>query len=315
MSPWRLSSVKVLLTIPLLLLVSTSRSLSSPTILESIDQIEISFESSNYTLYGKIYYPSQKSETYPGIVFCEGFAGYVDAYTWMPKYLAEEGYVVLIFDFPGQGKSEGIFPINGIMFPFINLYVRFGVMVETPFQYLLGRWTQATSDALTYLMEESPVNHLVNTTSIGLIGHSLGALCVTKTAVQDDRVKCLIALTHTNPLLVESVAVPFQLQGGTFDLGYFSIPLLLTGYNKANSPKELIIIKHGTHEGFTSVWGPFCPCPSWQKEMSLHYAIGWLDYFLKNDQEAYEIITTPYGQLSSLIRSRYNFGEGNQFLT
>jgi len=70
-----------------------------------INQINISFESSNYTLYGEIYYPSNGSGTYPGIVFCEGLGGYVNAYNWIPKALAEDGYVSLIFDFPCQVKS------------------------------------------------------------------------------------------------------------------------------------------------------------------------------------------------------------------
>ncbi|UCD13307.1 MAG: hypothetical protein JSW60_07045, partial [Thermoplasmatales archaeon] len=40
--------------------------------LSSFKQINITFESCNYTLYGEIYYPSNDTEIYPGIVFCEG---------------------------------------------------------------------------------------------------------------------------------------------------------------------------------------------------------------------------------------------------
>jgi len=282
--------------------------------LSSISQINVTFESSNYRLYGEIYYPSNESAIYPGIIFCEGFAGFVEAYSWLPKALAEEGYVVLIFDFPGQGKSEGFFSSHGIHLPFLNLYIRLGVKIETPIQYLSGNWIKATSDALTYLIEESPVQHITNSSCIGFIGHSLGAIAVTKTATIDDRVDCIVIYTHTNPLILENINVPIQFQGGTSDIGFFSMPILSLGYLKANTPKESIMIKQGTHTGFTTSGGPFCRCPEWQKDICLHYTIGWLDYFLKNKPDAYDIITTGVDNLSKVIKSKYNFGDGDHFL-
>jgi len=307
-------SIIFLLIIPSIQLTASEISIPIDEEVASIEQISINFNSSNYTLYGEIYYPSNESAMYPGIIFCEGFAGFVEAYNWLPKALAEEGYVVLIFDFPGQGKSEGFFSSHGIHLPFLNLYIRLGVKLETPIQYLLGNWVEATSDALTYLIEESPVQHITNSSCIGFIGHSLGAITVTKTATIDDRVDCIVIYTHTNPLIVEDINVPIQFQGGTSDIGYFSMPILSLGYSKANTPKELIMIKQGTHTGFTTSWGPFCLCPKWQKDICIHYTTGWLDYFLKNKPEAYDIITTGDENLSRVIKSRYNLGDGERIL-
>ena len=281
---------------------------------DDIEMTIVTFKSNNYTLYGEIYYPSQASETYPGIVFCEGLGAYVSAYSWIPKALAKEGYVVLIYDPPGQGKSEGIFPGGGISIPILNLYLRFGTFLETTYHYLNHDDVDALEDALTYLLSESPVKDIVNKSSIGFIGHSLGGITVTDAAAQDSRVKAVVALSHGNCLIIDKINVPIQFQGGGFDLPLFSVPIMRRCYSKANTPKELVMIEHGTHIGFTTAFGPLCLCPRWQKDIIIHYAVGWFDYFLKNKSEAYGIITTGVDHLSRVFRSKYNFGDGEHLL-
>lgn len=280
----------------------------------SINQINISFESSDFLLYGEIYYPSNFTGICPGIVFCEGDGGYISAYDWIPKALAEEGYVALIFDFPGQGKSEGILPMWTLSFKILNIYLRFSFLIETPIHYALRRLTAATSDALTFLIEESPVKSMVDNTTIGLIGHSLGGITVTETAIIDKRVDAVVSLSQGNPRIINKLDVPIQFQGGCFDIGTWSIPIISRCYKKANSPKELIAIQGGTHFGFSTAFGALCPCPKWQKDICLRYAIGWFDYFLKNKTDAYDKITTGTNHLSMFIKSKYNFGEGDFIL-
>jgi predicted dienelactone hydrolase len=276
-----------------------------------INQINISFISSEYTLYGEIYYPSNFSRRYPGIVFCEGDGGYVSAYNWIPKALAEAGYVAIIFDFPGQGKSEGIFPNWSLNIPLLNIYLRYSFLIETPIHYALRNLVTATSDALTYLIEESSVKNLVNNSSIGLIGHSLGGITVTESAIIDDRIDAVVALSQGNPRIIKKIEIPIQFQGGCFDIFTWSIPIVTQCYKKANTPKELIVIQGGTHFGFSTALGPLCPCPRWQKDIILRYSIGWFDYFLKNKTDAYNVITTGTDHLSRFIKSKYNFGEGD----
>lgn len=282
---------------------------------EGFSQINISFESNNYRLYGEIYFPNNLSRTYPAVVFCEGMGGYVDAYSWIPKALAEEGYVTMIFDFPGQGKSDGILPFKAINISFLNIFFRYTYFLETPIHYFLRNWATATSDALTFLLEKSPVNNIINNSTVGLIGHSLGGITVTEVASIDDRVDAVVALSQGNPLIIKKIKVPIQFQGGCFDLTTYSIPIISRCYKKADSPKELIAIQFATHIGFSTAFGPFCPCPKWQKDICLRYAIGWFDYFLKNKTDAYDTITTGVNHLSKFVKSRYNFGEGEHFLT
>lgn len=280
----------------------------------NIKNINITFESENYTLYGQIFYPSE-SGLYPGIVFCEGLAGYSEAYNWIPKALAEQGYVALFFDFPGQGRSEGIFGNRSISIPFLNFYLRFSAFLEPCFHYFRGDFVIVTMDAITYLTNESPVRNLVDSEKLGLIGHSLGSVIVTETAAQDSRVKTVVALSVGNNLLIDKINVPIQFQGGGLDIPIVGLPIiLLRCYSKANTPKELIMIKHGTHIGFTSAFGKLCLCPRWQKEICLKYVTGWFDYFLKNKSEAYDNITNGGDHLSKILRSRYNFGYGEHIL-
>ncbi len=281
--------------------------------LSSINFMYVYFQSGKYNLYGEIFYPSNESQIYPGIIFCEGFSGYATPYRWIPETLAKEGYVVMIFDFPGQGKSEGIFPIpyHSIRFYF-GIYLRFTALVEIPIYEWTSVLVKATSDAITYLAEESPLQHLVNKSNIGLIGHSLGGKIVTSTASQDNRVDAVVSLSQSDPISISirNISVPIQFQCGTFDLLTRSIPNVLYCYHKAHSPKELIAIEHGTHTGFVNL-----PYPRWQKDICFRYTVGWFDYFLKNKQEAFKTITTGTNHLSKFIRSRYNFGEGDRFLT
>jgi dienelactone hydrolase len=155
---------------------------------------------------------------------------------------------------------------------------------------------------------------LIDNSTIGLIGHSLGGITVTETAAFDDRIDAVVALSQGNPLIIKKLNVPIQFQGGCFDLGTYSIPIISQCYKKASSPKELIAIQSGTHVGFSTALNQLNPCPPWQKEICLKYAIGWFDYFLKNNTDAYEIITSGTPHLSKIIKSRYDLGDGEQIL-
>ena len=118
---------------------------------EEISQINITFNSSGYELYAEIYYPINESKTYPAVVFCEGLGGYIEAYNWIPKALAEKDYVTMVFDPPGQGISEGLLPIRSYSIPFLNLYVRSFSTFEAVVHYFSREWVKSTSDAIRVL--------------------------------------------------------------------------------------------------------------------------------------------------------------------
>lgn len=70
----------------------------------------------------------------------------------------------------------------------------------------------------------------------------------------------------------------------------------------------------GTHLSFMNKLYPFCLIPKWQKEIIMHYSLAWFNYYLKNDENAYQDITNGYDNLSKLVKSRYNMGEGEKYL-
>jgi dienelactone hydrolase len=257
--------------------IKTNENILFVTNVSDIYQINLTFESCGYSLYAELYYPKNTSGFIPGIVFCEGGAGYVSAYNWIAKTIAKEGYVVLIFDYPGQGKSEGILPKMAVNFPKLNIYLRFGVLLEAKVHFICGNWVKATEDAISYLTNDSPIRDLINQSNLGLIGHSFGGKAVTGSVAQDHRIKAIVALSHASKRLVDNISIPIQFQCGDLDIRSKSIPSIINCYNKANIPKELIVISGGTHLGFTTTFNCLCPCPSWQKNICIKYAVGWFD--------------------------------------
>lgn len=280
----------------------------------SFNMINISFISCNLSIYSEIYYPTDETQKYPGLIFIEGYSSCIEYYKWIPEKLAENGYITLIFDLPGQGKSEGIFPDITLKFDKLKYYPRYLSLIETPMHYFKGECKKVTKDALSYLLNESPVKHMINKSSIGFIGHSLGGIIALDTLLEDKRPKAVIILSNGNPINIDKIEIPIQFQGGDMDIFFQSIPILLRCYKKSNYPKELIVISMGTHLSFMNKLYPFCLIPKWQKEIIIHYSIAWFNYYLKNDENAYQNITNGYNNLSKIVKSRYNMGEGEKYL-
>lgn len=292
------------------------RTIKNQQNLEKINQINTTFRSGKYNLYAEIYHPLDDTRTYPCIVFCEGFPAYVSAYNWIPKALAEKGYVVIIYDPPGLGQSEGDFPfIFNITFPKLNLYFRFGSFLSQWPHYIKQDYTKAASDALTYILNNSNVKDIVDETSIGIIGHSFGGIVATQVILKDERFDTVIALSHGNSFITNKLNKPILFICGGFDFGVKSIPNTLLSYARSNPSKELIMIQLGTHLGFTTVFNKLCPCPSWQKDIIIRYIVGWFDYFLKNKTSGYEVITTGTNHLSKIFESKYDFGDGEHIIS
>lgn len=68
---------------------------------------DLSFQSGNLKLNGTIFYPPIKKKKYPAILFVHGWTSKKERNYQYAAGLSQLGYVCLLFDMRGHGKSEG----------------------------------------------------------------------------------------------------------------------------------------------------------------------------------------------------------------
>jgi hypothetical protein len=136
----------------------------------------VQFESSGATLYANLYYPSKSiafQEKKPLIIYCHGMGSKRDFDLRIPIELSKRGFFLASLDYQGHGESGGninnIDPTTGI-----------------------PALAQDCSKLLDKL-ETMPFYKQVNTTQIGLIGHSLGGMVVLMNQALDPRFKVTVA--------------------------------------------------------------------------------------------------------------------------
>jgi dienelactone hydrolase len=262
-----------------------------------VGMVEVIYEESDGRIVpGRIYFPLGPTKKHPAVVWSDGWTGKRVAHYGNLKELAEHGYVAMIFKTTEQEtRYQGI--VKG----------------------MAGVWARDMEDAITYLVEESPVKGLVDESKIGVVGHSLGGITASKVAAEDPRVKAAVILSCTDLSKLSDVHIPIQIQTADFDFG----GLLTTienapSYILANPSKQLIVIQAGTHD-FAALPADEFPGwliergkPPWQNKISLHYLLAWFDYFLNEEESARDRIITPTEHLSKRWCSKYDLGEGEQ---
>jgi predicted dienelactone hydrolase len=121
----------------------------------------VQFESSGATLYANLYYPTKPlefQEKRPLIIYCHGMGGKRDFDLRITIEFTKRGFYVAALDYQGHGESEG--SINNID--------------QTTGIPALAQDCSRLLDKL----ETMPFYSNVNTSQIGLIGHSLGGMVV-----------------------------------------------------------------------------------------------------------------------------------------
>lgn len=272
---------------------------SKPVEYEKVRRMDVKFRNRDgYMLAGRLYWPKDTADVYPGIVYCEGTFSWRDLYHWMGMHLARNGYVVLVFDPGGQGDSNG----RGLGDHWLK-------------HYLPPGWEFDVYDAITYLTEHSPIKELVDKEKIGTIGHSRGSMAVAEEQVFDERVKACVEVSMTDYFSSSKSRVPTQIQTADFDLligGYLNLLL----YTVTNPPKQIIVVEGGSHNGFctrkeegaeTGIYN-WPMSPGWQHEISGYYALAWFDYYLKGEKSARTRITTSLKHLSKIYPSKCELG-------
>jgi pimeloyl-ACP methyl ester carboxylesterase len=258
--------------------------------------VPVHFASANgeETLYGEILLPRRgavppRVGAFPVIVALEGLQGNIGMYRWWHVLFADAGYIVLAFDFTGQGMSTGSDD-------------------DTEATRVAD-----TSRALDYLLQESPVRNFINTQQIGLIGHSMGAITTLEVQDRDPRFRAAIAAA---PISEDSSdfaysAIPIMLQTGDHDGPIAPIPfvnpqVVRPVYDKLESDKALIVAEAASHAQHTNY--PIVPTPTWSREIAGIYSLAWMDYYLRGDVAALPLLRASHPHLSSLHGSEVLIG-------
>lgn len=178
----------------------------------------VKFESSGAILYANLYHPSniiKFQEKHPLIIFCHGIASKRDFDLRIPIEFAKRGFYVASLDYQGHGESGGninnIDPITGIP--------------------ALAQDCSRLLDKLETLAFYSNIN----SSQIGLIGHSLGGMVVLMNQALDPRFIVTVALAP----LVNFIPPKFGFVYSEEFIDYIPVNLL----NEENT-QNLLIIMH-----------------------------------------------------------------------
>jgi len=136
----------------------------------------IDFQSASATLYANLYFPSKNlefQEERPLLIYCHGIGSQRDFDLRIPIEFSKRGFYVAALDYHGHGESGGnILDID----PITNI----------------PALAQDCSKLLDKL-ETLPFYSNVNTSQIGLIGHSLGGFVVLMNQALDPRFNITVA--------------------------------------------------------------------------------------------------------------------------
>ncbi len=263
---------------------------------EAVALIPVEFANRYGTrLYGEVVLPQRAqvpptAGPFPVIVVLEGLNTNLAMYRWWHQAYADAGYLVFAFDFSGQGHSD----TEGSGDPGNNI--------------------EEAQDAITWLLESSPVRSVVDAGRIGVVGHSQGAIATMGVQAVEPRVGAAVAAApiSENSAPFSSNPIPVMIQTGDHDGPIAPIPFLNPAvvrpvYDKLEQDRAFIVAEASSHAQHTNY--PLLPTASWGLEVAALYSVAWMDYHLRGDRKAAEVLTTPHPHLSWLWESEVQLGE------
>lgn len=258
----------------------------------------VSYYQSPYGNYNAIvYYPAKwdgflaPKETsgglYPGIVVGNGFFGADWNITWIPNHLASYGYIALVFTPPCIASMD------------------------------TTQWAKGFNGGIDKLKSQSrqllsPIRNLLNTSTFGIIGFSMGGAGAIECASNNPEVDVVVGLAPANdetPLLspafdkvrnaAKNLKVPVIFQAGSND-SFIKAQWVDDLYNLVpnTTTKEFIEITGANHIGNLDLW--ICPIAElienvlggkntigWATQHSIEsrYFTSWFQYYLKDKNE------------------------------
>jgi len=261
----------------------------------SVAQVPVHFQNRHGTsLYGEIVLPRRgqvppSDGPFPAILVLEGQNTNLAMYRWWHQLYADAGYLVFAFDFSGQGHSED--EAEGD--PGDNVH--------------------DAQDALDYLLERSPVAGAVDRRRIGVVGHSMGAIASLGLQAVEPRIHAAVAAAPISESSApfDANPVPVMIQTGDHDGPVAPIPAVNPAvvrpvYDKLQGDRAFIVADASTHAQHTNY--ALLPTASWGLELAGRYSLAWMDWHLRRDPAALEILRSPHPHLSWLWDSEVRIG-------
>jgi alpha-beta hydrolase superfamily lysophospholipase len=237
-------------------------------------------------LYGEIILPQRgqvppSQGPFPVILALQGLNTNVAMYRWWHQVFADAGYVVFAFDFSGQGQSDDEAPGDP------------------------GNNVEDAQDALAWLFADSPVRSVLDAGRVGTVGHSMGAITIMALQEVEPRIHAAVAAA---PISEDSAPfsanpIPVMIQTGDHDgpiapIPFFNPAVVRAVYDKLSADRAFIVADAASHAQHTNY--PLLPTSSWGLEIAGQYSLAWMDYHLRGDLTALQILRAPHPNLSWL---------------
>ena len=263
---------------------------------------------------------------YPGVVITTGsIQGYQQLYFWAAEGLAEAGYMVLTYDVQGQGNSD---TLPASCTPSQAQLMQQSVCTGVPYQQNYN-FFQGTEDALDFFFSTpkhpypnaaheagasplSPIGQSLNdwnpeykdldTSRVGIAGHSLGASAVSQVGQCDKRVKAIVAWDNLAPATPcdGQTSVTVQTPALGFNSEYFLNPEPMTSvpdpHAKDAAYRQLagagvdtmqVALRSSMHLEYSYV--PYIlPASSLGERVAFYYTLAWFDYYLRHQESGYD---------------------------
>jgi predicted dienelactone hydrolase len=184
--------------------------------------VAVSNPGNGHSLATTIYYPSSGSSVnpsgapYPTLVFSHGFQSQPSNYAGDATHLASWGYIVAIPSFSDSFSGDNLTPRISD--------------VRAVLTYLETQ--NANYSSLFY--------QRIDTTRLGVVGHSLGGTASLGVAGQDNRVKAVVALDPASGAGMSFGSAPIQATAAYTDFVSITAPALIVGTpsNSCNGSAE-----------------------------------------------------------------------------
>lgn len=270
------------------------------------------------TLRGEIFMPPASAPPpaggYPGVVITDGsIQGFQQLYYWAAEGLAQYGYEVMTYDVQGQGDSDLLpEPCTPSQASLQSGSLCTGVPYQQNYNFYQG-----AEDSLGFFDSvANPGYPELDTSEIGIAGHSLGAAAVSWVGQCDSRVKTIVAwddLSAITPNACGSnVSVPAADQAPAAYAGnqVHTPALALTndylfnpepqnsvpdpnskdaGYAQlagAGVDSEIVTFRGATHLTYSYV--PYVlPASELAERFAFYYTLAWFDQYLRGGADPY----------------------------